>query len=172
MSRPAFLKTQINLYFLISVLLAVIPAVLILCIPLVSLEGSGFQKAGAYIISAVFWLCVILELWMVRMCNSERLWLERRKVRSRMLAQAGPGVISFIKTREGLIADVIMFVSLIAVIVIAWIQVRSQWVILSCVSVLYLSFNMHCLLNGKNYRYIKLLSNYKKEHERDEQNKS
>lgn len=168
MSRPAFLKTQINLYFLISVLLAVIPAVLILCIPLVSLEGSGFQKAGAYIISAVFWLCVILELWMVRMCNSERLWLERRKVRSRMLAQAGPGVISFIKTREGLIADVIMFVSLIAVIVIAWIQVRSQWVILSCVSVLYLSFNMHCLLNGKNYRYIKLLSNYKKEHERDE----
>ena len=172
MSRPAVLKTQINLYFLISVLLAVIPAVLILCIPLVSLEGSGFQKAGAYIISAVFWLCVILELWMVRMCNSERLWLERRKVRSRMLAQAGPGVISFIKTREGLIADVIMFVSLIAVIVIAWIQVRSQWVILSCVSVLYLSFNMHCLLNGKNYRYIKLLSNYKKEHERDEQNKS
>ena len=168
MSRPAFLKTQINLYFLISVLLAVIPAVLILCIPLVSLEGSGFQKAGAYIISAVFWLCVILELWMVRMCNSERLWLERRKVRSRMLAQAGPGVISFIKTREGLIADVIMFVSLIAVIVIAWIQVRSQWVILSCVSVLYLSFNMHCLLNGKNYRYIKLFSNYKKEHERDE----
>lgn len=168
MSRPAVLKTQINLYFLISVLLAVIPAVLILCIPLVSLEGSGFQKAGAYIMSAVFWLCVILELWMVRMCNSERLWLERRKVRSRMLAQAGPGVISFIKTREGLIADVIMFVSLIAVIVIAWIQVRSQWVILSCVSVLYLSFNMHCLLNGKNYRYIKLLSNYKKEHERDE----
>ena len=168
MSRPAVLKTQITLYFLISVLLAVIPAVLILCIPLVSLEGSGFQKAGAYIISAVFWLCVILELWMVRMCNSERLWLERRKVRSRMLDQAGPGVISFIKTREGLIADVIMFVSLIAVIVIAWTQVRSQWAILSCVSVLYLSFNMHCLLNGKNYRYIKLLSNYKKEHERDE----
>ena len=168
MNRPTFLKTQINLYFLISILLAVIPAVLILCIPLVSLEGSGFQKAGAYIISAVFWLCVILELWMIRMCNSERLWLERHKVRSRMLAQAGPGVISFIKTREGLIADVIMFVSLIAVIVIAWIQVRSQWVILSCVSVLYLSFNMHCLLNGKNYRYIKLLSNYKKEHERDE----
>lgn len=72
------------------------------------------------------------------------------------------------KTREGLVADVVMFASLIAVIVIAWTQVKSQWLILSCVSVLYLSFNMHCLLNGKNYRYIKLLSNYKKEHERDE----
>lgn len=168
MSRPAFLKTQINLYFLISVLLAVIPTVLILCIPLVSLEGSGPQKAGAYIMAAAFWLCVILELRMVRMCNSERRRLERRKVRSRMLTQAGPGVISFMKTREGLVADVIMFASLIAVIAIAWTQVKSQWLILSCVSVLYLSFNMHCLLNGKNYRYIKLLSNYKKEHERDE----
>ena len=168
MNRPTFLKTQINLYFLISILLAVIPAVLIMCIPLVSLEGSGPQKIGAYIMAATFWLCVILELWMTRMCSSERKWLERRKVRSRTLTQAYPGIISFIKTREGLIADVIMFVSLIAVIVIAWIQVGSQWVILSCVSVLYLSFNMHCLLNGKNYRYIKLLSNYKKEHERDE----
>lgn len=168
MNRPAFLKTQINLYFLISILLAVIPAVLILCIPLVSLEGTGALKIGAYIMAAAFWLCVILELWMTRMCSSERRWLERRKVRSRSLAQANPGVVSFLKTREGMIADIVMFASLIAVIVIAWTQVKNQWLILGCVSVLYLSFNMHCLLNGKNYRYIKLLSNYKKEHERDE----
>lgn len=168
MNRPAFLKTQINLYFLISILLAAIPAVLILCIPLVSLEGTGIQKLGAYIMAAVFWLCVILELWMTRLCSSERRWLERRKVRSRSLSQANPGVVSFLKTREGMIADFVMFASLIAVIVIAWTQVRNQWLILSCVSVLYLSFNLHCLLNGRNYRYIKLLSNYKKEHERDE----
>ncbi len=168
MNRPAFLKTQINLYFLISVLLAVLPSVLILCIPLVSLEGSGPQRVGAYIMAAVFWLCVILELWMTRLCSSERRWLELRKVRSRSLSQVNPGVVSFLKTREGMIADIVMFASLIAVIVIAWTQVRNQWLILSCVSVLYLSFNLHCLLNGKNYRYIKLLSNYKKEHERDE----
>lgn len=168
MNRPAFLKTQINYYFLMSILLAVIPAVLILCIPLVNLEGTGPQKVWAYIMAAAFWLCVILELLMIRKCSSERKWLERRKVRSRTLTQANLGVVSFLKTREGLIADIVMFASLIAVIVVVWTQVKSQWLILSCVSVLYLSFNMHCLLNGKNYRYIKLLSNYKKEHERDE----
>lgn len=168
MNRPTFLKPQINLYFLISILLAAISAVLILCIPLVSLEGTGIQKIGAYIIAAAFWLCVILELWMTRLCSSERKWLERRKVRSRSLSQANHGVISFLKTREGMISDIVMFVSLIAVIVIAWTQAKNQWLILSCVSVLYFSFNMHCLLNGKNYRYIKLLRNYKKEHERDE----
>ena len=168
MSRPAFLKAQINFYFSMSILLASIPAVLILCIPLVSLESTGAQKIGAYIMAAVFWLCILLELWMIRMCSSERRWLEQRKVRSRSLAKSNPGVVSFLKTREGMIADIVMFASLIAVIAITWTQVKSQWLILSCVSVLYLSFNMHCLLNGKNYRYIKLLGNYKKEHERDE----
>ena len=168
MNGPTFLKTQINLYFLISILLAVIPAVLILCIPWVSLEGTDAQKTGAYIMAAAFWLCVILELCMTRLCSSERKWLERQKVRSRSLTQSNPGIVSFLKTNEGMVADIVMFTSLIAVIDIAWTQVKSQWLILSCVSVLYLSFNMHCLLNGKNYRYIKLLSNYKKEHERDE----
>lgn len=168
MSRPVFLKMQINKYFLISILLAVIPAVLILCIPSVSLEGTSAQKIGAYIMAAAFWLCILLELWMTRICSSKRRRLEQRAVRSRLLAKSNPGVISFLKTREGMIADITMFASLIAVIVITRTQVKSQWLVLSCVSVLYLSFNMHCLLNGKNYRYIKLLSNYKKEHERDE----
>lgn len=165
MSRPVFLKIQINKYFLISILLAVIPAVLILCIPSVSLEGTSAQKIGAYIMAAAFWLCILLELWMTRICSSKRRRLEQREVRSRLLAKSNPGVISFLKTREGMIADITMFASLIAVIVITRTQVKSQWLVLSCVSVLYLSFNMHCLLNGKNYRYIKLLSNYKKEHE-------
>lgn len=168
MSRPVFFKMQINKYFLILILLAAIPAVLILCIPSVSLEGTGAQKIGAYIMAAAFWLCILLELWMTRICSSKRRRLEQREVRSRLLAKSNPGVISFLKTREGMIADITMFASLIAVIVITWTQVKSQWLVLGCVSVLYLSFNMHCLLNGKNYRYIKLLSNYKKEHERDE----
>lgn len=168
MNKLEFFKMKICLYFLISIVLAVIPAALVLCISQVSLENTEAQKIEAYILAAAFWLCVILELGIAWLCSSERKRLEQRKIRSSALTQAGPGVISFMKTREGLIADVIMFASLIAVIVIAWTQVRSQWLILSCVSVLYLSFNMHCLLNGKNYRYIKLLSNYKKEHERDE----
>lgn len=168
MSKSAFLKTQIGKYFCISILLAVIPAVLILCIPLVSFEHTGTLKIGTYIIAVVFWLCIFLELWMTHLCSSERKRLEQRKVRSRSLAKSNPGVVSFLETREGVFADAVMVASLIAVIVITWTQVKSQWLILSCASVLSLSFNMHCLLNGRNYRYMKLLGNNKKEHERDE----
>lgn len=168
MNRPVFLKTQLGFYFSVSVLLALIPAVLILCIPLINLEGTGVQKMWAYIMAAAFWLCILLELLATRKCSSERRSLEQRKVQSSSSAKSDPGVVSFLKTREGAIADAVMFASLIAVITITWTRAKSQWLVLGCVSVLYLSFNMHCLLNGKNYRYMKLLSNYKKEHEQDE----
>ncbi len=168
MSKTTFFKTQISLYFLILIMLAVIPAVLILCIPLVSLDGSQAQKIGAYILAAGFWLSIILELLMTLICSSKRKKLEQQKTKDKALSKSKSGVISFFKTPEGKIADLAMIISFVAVIVIICMQVKSQWLILGCVSVLYLSFNMHCLLNGKNYRYIKLISNYKKEHGRDE----
>lgn len=169
MKRPAFFEKQINRYFRISILLAIIPSALILCIPFVNLEGTGIQRVLAYIMATAFWLCIILELLMIWKCSTNRKCIENyRKNQGIALPQSKPDVVSFTKTREGRVADIVMFASLITVIVIVWAQVKLQWLILGSVSVLYLSFNLHCLLNGKNYRYIKLLNNYKKEHERDE----
>lgn len=168
MSRPAFLKTRIKVYFLISVVAVAVSSLQILCIPFVSLDGTSFQKTTAYILATVFWLCFILELCMIRMCTSERKWLEHKKIRFRALLQARHGLISFAKTIPGTVADVVMFLSLIAVIIAAWTKIQSQWLVLALVTVLYLSFHLHCLMNGKNYRYIKLLNKYAKEHEKDE----
>lgn len=169
MKRPEFFEKQIYRYFRISILLVIISSVLILCIPFVDIDGTGIQKGLAYIIATAFWLCIILELPIIWLCSTKRKWLEKcRKEQGIAVSQFKPGVVSFMKTREGRIADIVMFASLITVIVIVCTQLKVQWLILSSVSVLYLSFNLHCLLNGKNYRYIKLLNNYKKENERDE----
>lgn len=168
MSRPAFLKTRIKVYFLISVVAAVVSSLQILCIPFVDLDGTFFQRIAAYILATAFWLSLILELCMIRMCSSERKWLEHKKIRFRVLLQAHQGVISFAKTIPGTVADVVMFLSLIAVTIAVWTKIQSQWLVLDLVTALYLSFHLHCLMNGKNYRYIKLLSKYAKEHEKDE----
>lgn len=166
MGRQALLKTRIKVYFSISVVSAVVSSLQPLCIPFVSLDGTSFQKRAAYILAAVFWLSLMLELCMVWMCSSERKRLEHKKVGFGALLRARRGAISFAKTLPGTVADAVMLLSLIAVVITVWTETHSQWLILVLVSVLCLSFQLHCLMNGKNYRYIKLLSKYAKEHEK------
>ena len=155
-------------YSNITISFAVFEFVLILCIPLVNIDGSLIQRVGAYIIAAAFWISIVMECVFSHLSTYERKYVERKEYRNRTLKHSQPGVISFFKNLEATIVDIILFLSAIIVVIIAWLQVKTGWMIITCTSVLFLSFNLHCILNGKNYRYIKALRLYKKEQERDE----
>lgn len=162
------LDQRIRRYNLITISIAVLEFVLILCTPLVNLDGSSAQKIGAYILAAFFWICIAIEGIFVHLSTQERRWMERRGLRNRALKHSPLGVISFFKNLEATVVDVILFASTILVVILVWAQVKKECMIMSGISILFLSFNLHCILNGKNYRYIKSLSKYAKEHEKDE----
>lgn len=162
------LDQRLKKYNLITISLAVLEFILILCVTVVNLDGLSAQKIGAYILAALFWICIAIECIFVRLSTQERRWMERRGFRNRALKHSSAGVISFFKNLEATVADAVLFVSVILVVILVWTQVKTGWVIMAGISVLFLSFNMHCILNGKNYRYIKAYRLYKKEHERDE----
>ena len=162
------LDQRLKKYNLITISLAVLEFVLILCIPLVNLDGSSAQKIGAYILAAFFWICIAIEGIFVHLSTQERRWMERRGFRNRALKHSPPGVISFFKNLEAMVVDIILFISAILVVILVWTQVKTGWMIMAGISILFLSFNLHCILNGKNYRYLKAYRLNKKEHERDE----
>ncbi len=162
------LDQRLKKYNLITISLAVLEFVLILCVPLVNLDGSSAQKTGAYILAALFWICIAIEGIFVHLSTQERRWMERRGFRNRALKHSPAGVISFFKNLEATVVDAVLFASVILVVILVWTQVKTGWMIMAGISVLFLSFNLHCILNGKNYRYLKSYRLYKKEHERDE----
>lgn len=149
-------------YLTVTIILAFLEFVVILFIPLVNLDGAMMQRISAYILAAMFWISVVTEVFLVELSTYERRWIERRGYRSNELRYSKLGVISFFKNPEAVVADIVLFISVIVVWIAAWLQIETEWVIIAGVSVLVLSFNLHCILNGKNYRYIK---NMKKEQE-------
>lgn len=124
------------------------------------LDVDGTQKLFfAILASSLFWGGLIAEQMCVWNANKLRKNIESgssvRKVRG------WPGVCSFFKTESGFLADVLFILSLITYIVLAignWGVNVAQYIF---IFLLVLSFRLHCILNGKNFRYKKILAKRK-----------
>jgi hypothetical protein len=137
-----------------------VSVIAIICVPFVEINGAIGQRIAAYTVATLFWIGLVLELIMVRKCSCEREKLEQRE--SEDTIHSNIGIISFAKTQEGRTADIVLVLALIVNLFLRIIKRNTEWISISCISVLYLSFHLHCLLNGKNYRYIKLFTTCKK----------
>lgn len=162
------LDSRLLKYNVVTISLAFLEFVTILCIPFVSLDGLLVQRISGYILATIFWLSILIECIFVHLSAKERRWIERKENHNKTVKYSPPGVISFFKSPEAIVADVILFVTATLVVILMWAQVKTEWIIITDISVLSLSFNLHCVLNGKNYRYLKSYRLYKKEQKQDE----
>lgn len=104
-----------------------------------------------YISGFLFWIGMIGTIGMVVYIN-----LSRR--RSLVFKELYPelrrfGLIHFFQNRHALIADIVMFATLI-VFIITKLLIDSlvlQFVLIAC---FVFSFGLHCMMNGTNYVYI------------------
>lgn len=149
------LTRRLARYILITMILALVEFLMLLFIPLVNLEGTASQRIAAYILAATFWISIIVELFVVKVCTYERRWLERRGYRNNEVKYFKPGIISFFKSPEAIVVDIILILAIITVVLSALLQINTEWLIIGGISILVLSFNLHCILNGRNYRYIR-----------------
>ncbi len=105
--------------------------------------------------SLMFWLGLIAEQLFVWSANKQRKKLEQSvgSYKDRGL----PGIFSFFKTKMGLVADVAFILSTVTYIILFagnWGEDTVQYIFLF---LMVLSFRLHCIANGKNYRYIHYL---------------
>jgi len=159
---------RMETYFKIAVLSVIICSLTVFGILIVDVEGTTAQKVGAYIVAATFWGSLALEICLIYLCDKERKNLEKEIHRFIALKHAKVGIFSFRTSKEGMMADVVLLIFMVVLIVVIAAKVKAAWIIMTTVSMLLLSFNMHCLLNGKNYRYIKALRKYMEENTRNE----
>lgn len=159
------LDQRLKIYNIITIVLAFLEFILFLCIPFVNIDGSTAQQVGAYIIASCFWCCITAECVFIYLTAKIRKSLSKKDFHSRTLKYAYPGVFSFFKNKEAIIVDIVLYASAIILMIIVWVRVKNEWMVMINYSVFFLAFNLHCILNGKNYRYLKQYRTYKKENE-------
>ena len=100
----------------------------------------------------IFWLGLGFEQYFFWKSNNIRKEIlsegNYRKLNAKL------GMISFLQNKYGAIADLILIVSLIILILLTIIKVGEKSVQYIFIFLLVLSFRLHTILNGKNFRYI------------------
>lgn len=161
--KKAEMEKSFKRDLLVSLVCPFIGCISLYFVPFVDVTGNSLQTVGAYSIALIFWGSIIIEIFFSYQCTKTRKAMEDRLFMLKSPHYSHPGVISFFKNREAFIADIILFASAILVAALLWRQAKTGWMILVGVSLFLLSFNMHCLLNGRNYRYYKALKDKSRE---------
>lgn len=136
-----------KIYFFISTICVVVASIMISLIQFASVDGTKTQKIFSLVIAIVFWLsfaCSQLFFWLIDFNRKKVGFGNGYKI----------GLISFFQNKEAKIADLSMIIFAFLVIILLFFRVDSGFIVTVSVALLFLSFIMHCYLNGKNYRYI------------------
>ncbi|HBM98598.1 MAG TPA: hypothetical protein DD413_04160 [Ruminococcus sp.] len=122
-------------------------------------KNDILDNALRIILPIVFWLGLIGEQLFIWRANSIRRLMERSGRFEKI--KLGIGVMSFFRTKAGLIADVVLIFSFVTLPILIIFGIGENVVQYIFIFLLVLSFRLHCLLNGKNFRYEKYLAKRK-----------
>lgn len=142
----------------LSIAASIVSSISILGIAFIGKE-LAFEKLIQIIFPIIFWVGTIIEQAMIWSANSIRNKLETegrlRRIRGK------PGVLSILQTEEGAITDLILILSVIAFVILLLFGIGKGFVQYLFISLIVLSFRLHCIFNGKNFRYKKYLAKRK-----------
>lgn len=99
----------------------------------------------------LFWGGLIAEQILIWKSNKSRKAIESSQKGRKM--QGLPGIFSFFKTKAGFAADVIFIFSVLIYLVLAVCNTGVKYAQYIFIFLTVLTFRLHCILNGKNFRY-------------------
>ncbi len=141
-------------YFKLSIAAVCMGGLALLCVPFATENGGSLQKVLVYLVAGTFWGSLILEQVFLKKCREERRGAEKQK--SQKQKKNDSPQKRFFQTREAAIAAAVFLVAMLVSALLAVIQSQAVWTVILSVAVLYLSFNLYFVFNGKNFQYIKL----------------
>ena len=118
-------------------------------------ENETVNTVLKIIFPLIFWIGLILEQVFISQANKMRFELEKEDKRKQ--PRMNIGVISFFQTKEGAKADIAFAVSLLILIISMIFNIGTNVLQYIFIFLSVLTFRMHCILNGKNFRYKKIL---------------
>lgn len=140
---------RMSLLFLLAVAAMCAGSFSLSVIPL-AIEENIFMQ---YAIGVAFWLfhvAAYVILFFVGRTRKEIL-LSRK---SRRRVSTGIGAISFMKTRLGIVFDLLAGISLLLLVVLGVLGKDYEWWYYLLISTTLLTLQLHGMFNGKNYRNL------------------
>lgn len=127
-----------------------------------SFDENYGSKAAAITVAVAFWAGLIIGYALLIKLNINR---RASAVKIGRFKTGGCqfGIFKFFRNKEATVADIVMMLSLISFIIFRILDDVSVYLDLTVIALLIYSFHLHCILNGQNYRYIKLLKNNQRE---------
>lgn len=141
-----------------SIVFSVISSLSILSIVFLD-KSESLDIVLRIVFPIVFWLGFVGEQFFIWKATFLRKSIEKSDDFRKN--KAGIGLISFLRTEAGLIADVALALSSITLLILIIFSIGENVVQYVFIFLLVLSFRLHCILNGKNFRYKKYLAKRK-----------
>ena len=126
-------------------------------------ENETLNTILKIIFPLIFWIGLILEQVWISQINKMRKELEKEDKRKQ--PRLKPGIISIFQTEEGAKADIAFAVSFLILIILMIFEIGTNVLQYIFIFLSVLTFRMHCILNGKNFRYKKFFSKRKVEND-------
>lgn len=111
---------------------------------------SGFRRAAAYAVGVVFWAGALLGTVFLAVLGGIR----KKDKRSGSI-KGMPGILSFFRTKQGKLADMIMIPAVVTAAAVSFTRAAEQPVRFVLWSAALFLIVLHSALNGKNYIYMK-----------------
>ena len=103
-------------------------------------ESDGLPKILAFLVTIGFWVSLI--------SGYIALFITHRKIGKEKIRKK-PGVVCFFTNSYAFVCDLVMIALLVAVVVIAIVNFGNLIFNTALISLLFLSINLHCILNGR-----------------------
>lgn len=149
---------KFSLYVNLSIIASIISSVSIMACAFLG-KSDNIDQVIKIIFPLVFWVGLLAEQFFIWKVNSFRKKLEAEGKLRRIRGK--PGVLSILQTEEGAIADLIFVLSTIVFAILLLFKIGKGFPQYLFIFFMVLSFRMHCILNGKNFRYKKYLAKRK-----------
>ena len=134
-------------------------------VPLLLLNGLSFlfmrwavkntESSGGVTVMAVgtfFWLTLIGGYVLLSIANRRRKRFIVKKMDGDLSMSQRTGLLSFFRNKYGTAADVVLLLSVIGLLVLGAAKATDGFLVYVLLSLLAVSFHMHCLFNGRVYK--------------------
>ena len=147
-----------RLYISLNIIAAAVSSFSLSFIPLVDGIGEGKSSIAAYIIAAVFWICLFLSLFAAYSTKCTLYKFRKKLIHLGYIDRRHrPGIVSFTKSRESLIIYLINILGFLLIISDIAFSFIPESIMFPVISVTILSFAIHCVIDGKYYKVYKLI---------------
>lgn len=149
---------KFSLFVNLSIIASIISSVSIMACAFLG-KSDNIDQVIKIIFPLVFWIGLLIEQYFIWNANSFRKKLESEGKLRRIRGK--PGAVSILQTEEGAIADLILVISLIVFVILLLFKIGKGFPQYLFIFFIVLSFRLHCIFNGKNFRYKKYLAKRK-----------